>query len=158
MLAEWVETSRSTTRLQPGYDEEEVDAFLDEAGSRLAALPSARREAPVAYGAARPATGHKIRDTYLIASACLAGSLVSVGLAAAEWAEYARYNRVGNLALLGMVIGLLTLSAAAVVNDDMKPHRWAHRINTVAAALAVIGSVSLLILYGGTHAWMQGGG
>jgi len=34
----------STTRLRPGYDEEEVDAFLDEAESRLAAQVSARRE------------------------------------------------------------------------------------------------------------------
>ena len=31
----------STTRLRPGYDEEEVDAFLDEAESRLAAQASA---------------------------------------------------------------------------------------------------------------------
>jgi DivIVA domain-containing protein len=35
----------STTSLRPGYDVEEVDAFLDEAESRLAAQPSARAHA-----------------------------------------------------------------------------------------------------------------
>jgi DivIVA domain-containing protein len=38
----------STTRLRPGYDEEEVDAFLDKAESRLAAQVSARRGTPAA--------------------------------------------------------------------------------------------------------------
>jgi DivIVA domain-containing protein len=43
ILAEWVDARRfSTTRLRPGYDEEEVDTFLDEAESRLAAQASAR--------------------------------------------------------------------------------------------------------------------
>ena len=173
VLAEWVETSRfSTTRRRPGYDEEEVDAFLDEAASRLAAQVAQSGEQPQDELAGQPQIGELELDadslpiqnrpatsqTYLIATARLVGSLVSVALAAAEIAEYARYNRVGNLALLGMVIGLLTLCAAAVVNDDMKPHKWAHRINTVAFSLAVIGFVSLLILYGGTHEWMQGGG
>ena len=42
ILAGWVETRKfSTTRLRPGYDEEEVDAFLDEAELRLAAQASA---------------------------------------------------------------------------------------------------------------------
>ena len=42
-LAEWVQTRKfSTTRLRPGYDMEEVDAFLDEAELRLAAQASAR--------------------------------------------------------------------------------------------------------------------
>jgi len=48
----------STTRLRPGYEEEEVDVFLDEAESRLAAQPGARREASGAgteAGAADPA-------------------------------------------------------------------------------------------------------
>jgi len=158
----------STTHLRPGYDEEEVDAFLDEAESRLAAQVAQSGEQPQDEVAAppqideleldadslpiqnRPATSR----TYLIATACLAGGLVSVGLAAAEIAEYAHYNRVGNLAIVGMVIGALAGLTAAAVNDDMKPPGWAHRINTVAAWLAVIGGATLLFLYGA----LMGGG
>jgi len=161
----------STTRLRPGYDEEEVDAFLDEAESRLAAQVAQSGEQPQDKLAGQPQIGELELDAdslliqnrpatsqaYLIATACLVGSLVSVGLAAAEIAEYARYSRVGNLAILGMVIGLLTWCAAVVVNDDMKPPGWAHRINTAAAWLAVIGCASLLVLYGGTHGWGGGG-
>jgi DivIVA domain-containing protein len=48
MLAEWVEARKfPITRLRPGYNEEEVDAFLDEVESRLAAQVSARCGAPV---------------------------------------------------------------------------------------------------------------
>jgi hypothetical protein len=97
----------------------------------------------------RPATG----PTYLSATACLAGSLVSVGLAVTEIAEYVNHNRVGNLAILGMVIGLLAGVAAMAVNDE-KPPGWAYRINTVAAGLALISVSSLLVLYGGQHEWM----
>ena len=161
----------STTRLRPGYDEEEVDAFLDEAESRLAAQVAQSGEQPQDKLAGQPQIGELELDAdslpiqnrpatsqaYLIATACLGGSLVSVGLAAAEIAEYAHYNRVGNLAILGMVIGPLAGCTAVVVNDDMKPPGWAHRINTVAAWLAVIGCASLLVLYGGTHGWEGGG-
>jgi hypothetical protein len=52
----------------------------------------------------RPATS----GTYLIAASCLAGSLVSVGLAVTEWVEYADHSGVGSLAIVGMVIGALT--------------------------------------------------
>ena len=53
-----------------------------------------------------------------------------------------------------MVIGALAGLTAAAVNDDMKPPGWAHRINTVAAWLAVIGGATLLFLYGA----LMGGG
>jgi hypothetical protein len=59
--------------------------------------------------------------TYLIATACLVGGLVSVALAATEIAEYAYYNRVGNLAILGMVIGALAELTAWVVSDEKPP-------------------------------------
>jgi DivIVA domain-containing protein len=39
----------STTRLRPGYDEEEVDAFLDEAELRLATQASTGGRVPAAY-------------------------------------------------------------------------------------------------------------
>jgi len=100
----------------------------------------------------RPATSR----TYLIAAACLAGGLVSVGLAGTEIAEYVKHNRVGNLAIPGMVIGVLAGATAAAVNDE-KPHGWAGRINTVAAWLALISFFSLMVLYGGQHEWMRGG-
>lgn len=59
ILAEWVEARKfSTTRLRPGYDEEEVDAFLDEAELRLAAQASARAHAAQQRSvAADPAAG-----------------------------------------------------------------------------------------------------
>jgi tetratricopeptide (TPR) repeat protein len=100
----------------------------------------------------RPATSR----TYLSATSCLAGSLVSVGLAVTEIAEYVKHNRVGNLAILGMVIGALAGATAVAVNDE-EPPGWAHRINTVAAWLAVIGVFSLLVLYGGQHGWTPDG-
>jgi hypothetical protein len=81
----------------------------------------------------RPATSR----TYLIATACLAGSLVSAGLAVTEIAEYAHHNRVGSLAILGMAIGALAGLTAAVVND-VKPPGWGGRIKTVAVWLAGI--------------------
>ena len=158
----------STTHLRPGYDEEEVDAFLDEAESRLAAQVAQSGEQPQDEMAGQPQideleldadslpiqTRPATSQTYLIATACLVGGLVSVGLAAAEIAEYAHYNRVGNLAIVGMVIGALAGLTAAAVNDDLKPPGWAHRINTVAAWLAVIGGATLLFLYGA----LMGGG
>ena len=91
-------------------------------------------------------------QAYLIASACLAGGLVSVGLAVTEIAEDVKHNRVGNLAILGMVIGALAGITAVAVNDEKPPGR-AYRINTVAAWLALIGFVSLLLFYAGQHKW-----
>jgi len=59
--------------------------------------------------------------TYPVATAGLVGGLVSVALAATEIAEYAYYNRVGNLAILGMVIGALAELTAWVVSDEKPP-------------------------------------
>jgi hypothetical protein len=92
---------------------------------------------------------------YLCATSCLAGSLVSVGLAVTEWAAYADHSGVGILAILGMIIGGLAGLAAAVSVE--KPHGWADRIKIVAAWLALVGFVSLLFLYGGLHGWGSGG-
>ena len=157
----------STTRLRPGYDEAEVDAFLDEAESRLAAQSG---EQPQDELAGQPQIGELELDAdslpiqnrsatsqaYLTATACLVGSVVSVGLAAAEIAEYARHNRVDNLALLGLVIGGLT-GITVLVNDNDKRLGWAHRINTAAVWIGFIGFFGLLVLYGGTHGWDGGG-
>lgn len=153
----------STTRLRPGYDEAEVDAFLDEAEFRLAAQSG---EQPQDELAGRPQIGElelgadslpiqnrpATSQAYLTATACLVGSLVSVGLVAAEIAEYAHHNRVDTLAILGLVIGGLA-GTTALVNDNDKPLGWAHHINTVAVWLGFIGFFSLLVLYGGTHGW-----
>jgi DivIVA domain-containing protein len=114
VLAEWVEARKfSTVRLRPGYDQEEVDAFLDEAELRLAAQGSDLDTGKAQDGEPeldadslpvqdQPATS----QTYLIATACLVGGLVSVGLAATQIAEYAHHNRVGNLAILASGIQL----------------------------------------------------
>jgi DivIVA domain-containing protein len=96
----------------------------------------------------RPATS----QPYLSATACLAGSLVSVGLAVTEIAEYAHYNRVGNLAILGMVIGALAGITAAAVNEQ-KPPGWAYRINIIAAGLALISVSTLAVFFLGQHGW-----
>jgi DivIVA domain-containing protein len=171
VLAEWVETGRfSGTRRRPGYDEGEVDAFLDEAESRLPAQVARPGEQPQDELAGQPQIGELELDAdslpiqngpatsraYLTATACLVGSLVSVGLAAAEIAEYARHNRVDNLAILGGVIGGLA-GIMALVNDNDKRRGWAHRINTVAVLLGFIGLFGLLFLYGGIHGWDGGG-
>ncbi len=92
---------------------------------------------------------------YLIATSCLAGSLVSVGLAVTEWAAYADHNGVGILAILGMIIGAVAGLTAAVSVE--KPPVWADRIGIVAGGLALVGFVSLLLLYGGLHGWGTGG-
>jgi DivIVA domain-containing protein len=149
----------STTRLRPGYDVEEVDAFLDEAELRLAAQDSdldtgkaqvgePELDADSLPGQDQPTTS----QTYLFATACLIGGLVSVGLAATEIAEYANHNPVGNLAILGMIIGALTGFTAVTVNEK-KPPGWALRINTVAFWLAAIGFFALLFFYMGQHGW-----
>ena len=152
----------STVRLRPGYDEE-VDAFLDEAELRLAAQGSDLDTGKAQDGEPeldadrlpvqnQPATS----QTYLIATTGLVGGLVSVGLAAAEIAEYARHNRVDNVAILGLVIGGLAGSTALAMNEE-KPPGWANYINTVAAWLAFIGFFSLLIFYTGQHGWWMSG-
>lgn len=154
----------STVRLRPGYDEEEVDAFLDEAELRLAAQGSDLDTGKAQDGEPeldadrlpvqnQPATS----QTYLIATAGLVGGLVSVGLAATEIAEYAHHNRVGSLAILGMIIGALAGLTALAMNEE-KPPGWANCINTVAAWLALIGFFSLLIFYTGQHGWWMSGG
>ena len=101
----------------------------------------------------RPTTS----QTYLIATIGLAGSLVSAGLAITEIAEYAHHDRVGNLTILGMVIGALAGLTAAVANDK-KPSGWAYRINIVAAWLAGISFSCLLLFFLGQHGWMPEGG
>jgi hypothetical protein len=88
-------------------------------------------------------------QTYLIATACLAGSLVSVGLAVTDIADYP--NGVGYLAILGVIVGALAGCTAA--ENIEKPPGWAARINTVAVWLAVIGVASLLLFFVGQHGW-----
>ena len=97
--------------------------------------------------------------TYVIAASCLAGSLVSVGLAVTEWVEYADHDGVGSLAIVGIVIGALA-GGTAMANVE-KPLGWADRIKIVAAGLAFIGFSGLLFLYLGWHhgaPWIGGGG
>lgn len=96
-------------------------------------------------------------QNYLIATACLAGGLVSVGLTVTEFAEYAHHNRVGNLAIVGMVIAALAGLTVVAVTEEEKPPGWAHRISTVAASLALISFFSLLFLFLGQHGWVPHG-
>jgi hypothetical protein len=97
----------------------------------------------------RPATS----QAYLIATACLAGSLVSAGLAVADIADYP--NGVGYLAILGAVTGAVGGFTAAVRNQE-KPPGWAYRINIVAAWLALISFAILLLFLGGRYGWARG--
>ncbi len=154
----------STTRLRPGYDEEEVDAFLDEAELRMAAQGSDLDTGKAQDGEPElDADSPPVQDqpttsrTYLIATACLVGGLVSVGLAATEIAEYAHHNWVGSLAILGMIIGALAGLTTVAVNEE-KPPGWARRINTVAAWLALIGFFWLLFFFMGQHGVVLKGG
>src|SRR5215472_11896483 len=64
------------------------------------------------------------RQTYLIVPACLAGILVSAGLAVAELADYP--NGVGYLAILGVITGAVGGLAAVVVIEE-KPRGWVYR-------------------------------
>ena len=100
----------------------------------------------------RPATS----QAYLKATACLAGSLVSAGLAVAEIADYPG-NGVGNLAILGIITGAVGGIAAALANDE-KPPRWAYRLNIVAAWLALISVATLVLFFTGQHGWYGDGG
>jgi DivIVA domain-containing protein len=96
-LAEWVQTQKfSTTRLRPGYDEDEVDAFLDEAEVRLATqtgvpvLP-ARQPSAAADPAATQPGGRGGPSPLLLGSiAGLAAAGVVIGLT--RW-----WKRRGNL-------------------------------------------------------------
>lgn len=92
---------------------------------------------------------HSARLTYLIAVSCLAGSLVSAGLAVAEIANYP--HGAGNLDILGVITGLLGGAAALV--DDWKPRGWASRINTLAAWLGFISAFILMNYLGTRHGW-----
>ena len=155
----------STTRLRPGYDEEEVDAFLDEAELRLAAQGSdldtgkAQDGEPELDADSLPVQDQPTtsRPYLQIATACLVGGLVSVGLAATEIAKYAHHNRVGSLAILGMIIGALAGLAALAMNEE-KPPGWAYRINIAAAWLALISVPILVLFFTGQHGWYLKGG
>jgi hypothetical protein len=98
----------------------------------------------------RPATS----QAYLIAAACLAGSLVSAGLAVAELAEYP--SGVGNLAILGVIIGAVAGFKAAPVNEE-KRSGWVYRVNVVAVGLATISVFTLVLFFIGQHGWYRPG-
>ena len=94
-------------------------------------------------------------QTYLIATACLAGSLVSAGLAVTDIADYP--NGVGYLAILGVIAGAAGGVTATAANGE-KPPGWAHRINIVAAWLALISVSTLVLFFIGQHGWGGPGG
>ena len=83
-------------------------------------------------------------------TACLAGSLVSVGLAVADIADYP--NGVGYLAILSVITGAVGGFTAVAANEAKLPG-WAYPIAVVAVWLALI-SVSILVLFfTGQHGW-----
>ena len=94
-------------------------------------------------------------QTYLIATACLAGSLVSAGLAVTDIADYP--NGVGYLAILGVIAGAAGGVTATAANGE-KPPGWAYRINIVAAWLALISVSTLVLFFIGQHGWYGPGG
>src|SRR5271166_1389744 len=142
VLAEWVEARKfSTTRLRPGYDEEEVDAFLDEAELRLAAQGSnldtgkAQDGEPEldAYGLPvqdRPAR----RLTDLGAIATLALGIVSLALAIMEFLPH--HKRAGGLVALAAVTGVLAMILAGVRNE--KIHKQA---GVVSRSMVFVGAM-----------------
>jgi hypothetical protein len=95
-----------------------------------------------------------VSQTYLIGTACLAGILVSAGLAVAEIADYP--NGVGYLTILGMITGA-TGGLAAVAANEKKPRGWVYRINVAAAWLALFSVVTLVVFFTGQHGWYGGG-
>ncbi len=90
----------------------------------------------------------------LIVTACLAGSLLSAGLAVAEVADYPG-NGVGYLAILGIITGAAAGFTTISVTEE-KPPGWAYRINIVAAWLALISVPTLVIFFTGQHGWSLG--
>jgi hypothetical protein len=130
----------------------------------LASQPDARPVQPGGRHRRPVPASLSIRDrlaarlTYLnlTVTACLAGSLVSAGLAVAEIADYPG-NGVGYLAILGMITGAVAGLTTVGLNEE-KPPGWAYRINIAAAWLALI-SVSILVLFfTGQHGWYLKGG
>jgi hypothetical protein len=100
----------------------------------------------------RPATSR----TYLIATACLAGGLVSAGLAVTEIAEYVKHNRVDNLAILGMVIGGTRGSHGGA--GERREAAWMGRSHQHRRSGACSYRLfSLLFFYGGQHGWWNHG-
>jgi hypothetical protein len=89
---------------------------------------------------------------YLIVTACLAGSLVSVGLAVADIADYP--NGVGYLAILGAITGAVGGFTAMAANEAKLPG-WAYPITVVAVWLALISVAILVLLFTGQHGWAR---
>jgi hypothetical protein len=85
---------------------------------------------------------------YLILTACLAGSLVSAGLAAADIADYP--NEVGYLAILGVITGAAGGFTAVRVSAE-KLRGWAYPITVVTMGLALISVAILVLLFMGQY-------
>lgn len=92
---------------------------------------------------------------YLILAACLAGSLVSAGLAAADIADYP--NGVGYLAILGVITGAVGSFTTEAANEAKVPG-WAYPITVVAMGLALISVAILVLLFMGQYGFTGCGG
>lgn len=92
---------------------------------------------------------------YLILAACLAGSLVSAGLAAADIADYP--NGVGFLVIPGVIAGVAGGLTAMGVNTE-KLRGWAYPIAVVVIGLALIGVAILVLLFMGQYGFTGCGG
>lgn len=92
---------------------------------------------------------------YLILTACLAGSLVSAGLAVADIADYP--NEVGYLAILGVITGAAGGFTAVWVSAE-KLRGWAYPITVVAMGLALISVAILVFLFMGQYGFTGCGG
>jgi hypothetical protein len=92
---------------------------------------------------------------YLILTACLAGSLVSAGLAAADIADYP--NEVGYLAILGVMTGAAGGFTAVWVSGE-KLRGWAYPLTVVAMGLALISVAILVLLFMGQYGFTGCGG
>ena len=127
----------------------------------LASQPCARLVQPSGRHRRPVPDSLSIRDrlavslTYLIATACLAGILVSTGLAVAEIADYP--NGIGYLAILGMITGAAGGLAAVVVTEE-KPRGWVYCTHIVAGWLALISVTILMLFFTGQHGWYLKGG
>lgn len=92
---------------------------------------------------------------HLILTACLAGSLVSAGLAAADIADYP--NGVGFLVIPGVIAGVAGGLTAMGVNTE-KLRGWAYPIAVVVIGLALIGVAILVLLFMGQYGFTGCGG